>query len=643
AVGFTIARLTPGADGNSSAWQSYINITEQAGSVGPGTEDKLQATTENGALGTLSDHGDGRYSYSFATDVTAVPGVPYEPSLTHRVGLEIRGFAPVANPVYTFRPADGATTGIFGREIVSDAACNRCHENLSLHGGARFQHQYCVTCHNPGSADANSGNTVDETVMIHKIHRGAGLPSVLAGGEYALWGFLDRKHDYSSVIYPQDIRNCRNCHDESDPATPEAGNWIDVPTIEACGSCHDDVDFATGTNHATGIPAGNSDCGICHDRNSPASADRTHRIPEQDAARAFRFNLLGVSATAPGQFPVVRFSVTDPTRDDAFWDIRADAPFTTPSSSAVNINIAWNTIEISNAGSGSSGAPGQPVRIDALATATANGDGSYNATAATAIPGDITGSGVVGLEGRAALDVAGSSSPERIPITNASAFFLITDPAPVPRRQVVDLARCNDCHQSLSLHGANRTDDIVNCLTCHTANATDIAKRVQAGVDGSNAPDGKREESIEMKYMTHALHAGTVREGGYIVYDFFGAPVDFSAVVYPGRLATCTGCHRPGSYYPVGAFALGTTIDSGADRASPLDDTRITPNTSACFGCHDRAAAVAHMEQNGGAFDAAQTAEGILVSAARGTVIETCDVCHGPGRIADTAAIHGLQ
>ena len=118
-----------------------------------------------------------------------------------------------------------ATTGVFSREIVSDTACNACHERLMFHGGGRRDVQYCVTCHNPGSTDAQSTNTVDFTVMIHKIHRGAELPSVVAGGEYYIVGFGNDKVDYSHIEWPQDIRNCQACHDENDDRTPQAQNW----------------------------------------------------------------------------------------------------------------------------------------------------------------------------------------------------------------------------------------------------------------------------------------------------------------------------------------------------------------------------------------------------------------------------------
>jgi mono/diheme cytochrome c family protein len=45
------------------------------------------------------------------------------------------------------------------------------------------------------------------------------------------------------------------------------------------------------------------------------------------------------------------------------------------------------------------------------------------------------------------------------------------------------------------------------------------------------------------------------------------------------------------------------------------------------------------MEQNGGDFDAGKTAEGKTVSAG----VETCSVCHGPGRTADVKLMHGVD
>ncbi len=100
--------------------------------------------------------------------------IPYDGSLPHRVGLEIRltPAIPANNAIYTFTPATNLPVNESGREIVDNDTCNACHDNLSFHGGARFDLQYCAMCHESYSYDAQSGNTIDLKVMIHKIHSG---------------------------------------------------------------------------------------------------------------------------------------------------------------------------------------------------------------------------------------------------------------------------------------------------------------------------------------------------------------------------------------------------------------------------------------------------------------------------------------
>jgi OmcA/MtrC family decaheme c-type cytochrome len=646
AIGFMIAKLVPGADGNASVWQSYINRIETPGAgPWPGTEDQVQATTENGADGMLVDNGDGSYEYTYATDVANVAGVPYDPTLTHRASFEIRGFVPVLNPNYTFQPSTGATTGIFSRQIVADTSCNACHDQLALHGDGRFTVQTCVVCHNPGSTDAQSTNTVDLKQMIHKIHRGADLHVVQDGGEYAIWGFGNTKHDFSEVEWPQDIRNCRKCHDENNPATPDAANWFNVPTIEACGACHDDVNFETAENHPAGVSVTNSDCTICHGSDSPIRPDRVHVILEREAAKAFQYNIIDITDTAPGETPNVVFSVSDPTNGGALYDIENDEPFVQGSDSTMNIDIAWTTLALNNLGSNSgsaSGTPALPIRINVLGGgAMNNGDNTFTAVAGSAIPAGTIGSGLVSIEGHPAADVDSDGSYERLPVIGVTASYAITDATPQDRAKIVDIDRCNVCHERLSLHGNNRTGNIELCRSCHTPDTTDINRRVQYGADSSNSPDGKDEETVDFKPMIHAIHAGGDRTNPLVVYGFSG-PEDFSRIEFPGHLNNCENCHLPGTYYPVGASALAATIDTGVDLDSPFDDLNITPNAAACWGCHDRPVAVAHMIGHGGAFDAMQTPEGTLISQSAGTVIETCDVCHGPGRVADVGVHHGV-
>ncbi len=636
-VRFTLAKLKP-VTGNDqlSDWQSYINRTEEVdGSVGSGTEDEIQATNDRD--GTLVNNADGTYSYTFENDVTAITepvAVSYESTLTHRLALQISGGSqPVVNATYDFRPDGGAIETT--RDIVKTESCNSCHGNLAIHGGGRVEVKYCVTCHNPGTIDANSGNTVDFKVMVHKIHSGANLPSVVAGGDYIIWGFTDSEHDYSEVVYPQDIRNCTKCHDDSDTTnTPDSSNWQDAPSRAACGSCHDDVDFATGTGHVAGPQSNDDSCETCHSASGVVNA---HVIGAEVAAQAFQYNLISVTNTSPGEFPTVTFSVTDPANADATYNLTTDPAFTTGSGvSRLAIDIAWDTRDYTNTGNG--GGNASAVSLDPLGGgATAVGDGSYVITSGVAIPTDVTGSLAVAIEGHPAGDVDGDGTySDRIPVTGVVSYYGITDSTAVLRRDVVDIDKCQACHNILSIHGSNRNGSVALCTLCHNPNNTDIAQRP---ADSATTSDGKVEESIDLKTMIHAIHAGDMRENDLFVYGFGNTEHDFSAVQIPGELENCETCHLEDAYtLPLADNVLGTSISTGVDVADPADDTKITAAAAVCSSCHDSALSQAHMEQQGGAsFSTTQSAIDNAV------VVETCEFCHGEGNAEDVKTVHGIE
>jgi len=644
---FTLAKLVPAAGGNPAYWQSYINRTEAIDNppIGPGTQPAIQATSESN--GTLVNHMDGTYTYTFATDVMAVTSplaVSWQPTLTHRLGVQISGGTnpvPVTNAAYDWRPSDGATAGVDRMDIVQTASCNECHSKLALHGGGRVETKYCVTCHNPGSVDANSGNTVDFKVMIHKIHRGEFLPSVETGGEYAIWGFGDSKHDYSEVVLPQDIRNCTKCHDEADAATPQAGYWNTQYSVEACGSCHDDVNFATGAGHTDGaIVAANGECTICHGAGFAPSAEEAHLIPDKVAGVNYKLNIMSVASTAPGQFPVITYEVTNPTAGNARYNIMSstDPAWT---SGSVSILLGWNNVDHHNQGNGSATTPASAVSLNARAASsgnnaapTANADGTFTVTSLRAIPASETGSGVAGMTARVGADHDGDGTfTDRVPVKSVVKYFAITDAAPVARRSVVDIINnCDDCHDQLTLHGENRTDEPQICVICHNANNTDISRRP---ADPLTAVDGLKEQTIDMKVMVHAIHGAGKRENPYVVYGFGNSVNDFSHVGYPGILNNCNACHKANTFVlPVKDGVLATTVDSGASRSDHSDDTNVTPTTAVCSACHDTDLAKLHMTQNGGLF---------TMSGDPGTYNETCAVCHGPGRTADIVEVHSLN
>ena len=643
-IRFVLSQLSAGTGGGSSEWHSYV--TRSSNGIA-----NAQANTETATSGTFVDYGDGTYEYTFEQALTDYPGGPTFNSIkTHRLGIEIRGQAPISsNGIHDFVPAGGAP--LLERKIVDNNTCNACHDRLEFHGGPRTDVEYCVTCHNPNSTDEDSGNTVDMKALIHNIHAGR--------DGYAIIGYRGSLHDYSDIQWTQDIRNCQTCHEESDLNTPQASNWQLVPNRAACGTCHyDDGDTLNGVHdyaiedgvHPLGLTlTDDTQCLLCHGPdativNGDVQVAKAHEIPEAIAAQAFEYEVVSVADTGPGDFPTVSIRVLDPTDPNyatdpasTAWDINdVNGPFQT-GSARIKVDIAWSTNDYGNvdpsddlARPALTGAPFAPIGVDFKSGAANNGSNVFTKTSTSAIPTGITGSGVAIVEGRPQLDLG--NGPESLAVVGRGKSFAITDAAPVDRRQVVNIEKCNDCHNTLALHGDNRVGNTELCSTCHNPNATDINRRVAGG--SCEVALGADDESIDLKRMIHGIHSGNVGLCGY-----GNRPHDYTALVYPGHLNNCEGCHLAGTYYPVDPDAvMATTVDVGADRSSLLDDLVISPNAAVCSSCHTSNLAKNHMIQNGGDFDAGKDNTGTLISSG----VETCTLCHGPGRSADVGEVHAV-
>jgi len=632
-VRMTLAQLQPAVGGDPSRWQSYLVKTETpAPGVGTGDGgDELQATYQHASGGTLAHLGAGAYGFRFGSDdgssdmdirdvvasgVSPV-AVPYDADFTHRVAMQFSNSLPVrGNPTLDFVPSGAALST---RAIVDTATCNSCHNELALHGGGRKDVEYCVTCHNPGSVDANSDQSVDLTVMTHRIHAGRHLPSVEAGGEYAIWGYRDSKHDYSEVGFPQTLSNCEKCHDTDNGQTPDADNYATMPNQAACGSCHDDVDFPSGAGHNGIAQADNSACAGCHDADAIRAV---HTPPEQVLAANFEYNVEDVSHSIVTGMVDVRFSVTNPADGDSAYDILQDPEFTADAS-RLAVLVGWDTRDYHNTGSGRAAA--QPLSIDPLSAgstpATDNLDGTFTVTAT--LPPGAMGSGAVAIEGHPAGDPGDGVYDVRVPVRSAFEFFAITDVGPVPRRAPIDVVdRCGNCHGSLSMHGANRTDEGQVCVMCHNPNATDIARRPDdhTSIDTLTA-DGKKEETIDFKVLIHAIHGAAKRPEPFVVWGYGSTEHVFGPeeVTFPGILSRCDACHSDDSYtLPLAPGVLGTTIDTAPDAAmradasdealnDPDDDLNVSPTAAVCSACHSAQVAKAHMEHNGASFEVRQS------------------------------------
>jgi OmcA/MtrC family decaheme c-type cytochrome len=621
--------LTPGPAGTSfiAAWwdagtRYYTAYTTRSQTSPITGVTAIQAGTDTG--GKYTDLETGHFKYTFGTALPA----GFDPTKTTTIGIYGRRVMPAdildgklytANLEYDFRP-DGAAIVDKWDKINQATSCNNCHDPLSAHGGSRQDVKLCILCHQPQSVDPDTGNTVDMKVMVHKIHAGEHLPSVVAGTPYQIIGNAQSVNDYSTLAYPQDIRNCANCHEGTVAASkPSQGAvWYTYPSSAACGSCHDDVNFTTGANHAAG-PAADSTCATCHQPQGNVEWDagikNAHVVPLKSVQlKGFKASIVSVDNVGAGKKITVNFKLQN--GDNSFVD---PGYFKVAANGSLNILLGGNTDDYLNAGAL---AAGQPFR-EAAQTATYNaatGIGSYTFT--NAIPAAAKGTWTVSIETRRAYAL--SPAPVKGPTTvNEGApnqpFNIAVTGVVKARRTLVALAKCNVCHDRLDIlfsHG-NQRIAIEHCVICHNPNGSDIGRRP---ADGSQNPG----ESIEFARMIHRIHTGDLLDQDYSIFGFGGAAANFNEVRYPGDRRNCLACHVSAAAYSLPLPITNQPVVTDRDFFSPMGSA-----TAACTGCHDSRDVLAHASLNTAYFPKNPTIPA-----------EACGTCHGTGTDWDVAKVH---
>lgn len=539
-----------------------------------------QAAADTG--GTFTKISDGVYEYRFGTKLPA----NYDRAATHTVAAWASrnlaefdlGTTPAAK-AFNWVPSGSAVTET--RHITTNQKCNTCHGTLVAHG-TRTTVELCAVCHTPQTTDPDTGNTVDLTAMVHKIHRGSSLPSVVAGTPYVIIGNQQSVHDFSSVVYPADVRNCNSCHLEGAGGDQHLQN----PSRRACGSCHDNVNFATGQNHANLPQVSDSQCRNCHtpmgELDFDVSITGAHMVERfSKSLPGIKFSIFDVSNTAPGQRPIVTFGLTD----------KSDRPLDASAMTRLALVLAGPAY--------SSGDNGPVISEDVRRATGANG--RYTWQFAAALPDTAARTWTVGIEGYRNVTLLSGTTQERVVRDaghNVVSNFRVTDSVVTPRRQVVANEKCNACHYSINFHGSNR-NDVQQCVLCHNPTATDRAQR---------SADKGEPESINFKEMIHRIHRGEENTRDVTIYGFGGAPTNFNEVRYPRPKSDCGACHLNGSEQLPLRDNLAPTVDPrGFFNLSP-------PATGACLSCHSTASAAAHADIN--------------ISSRFG---ESCTTCHGQG------------
>ncbi len=611
-VRFTLAKLIPGSNGDVSHWQSYINRVKDEREAFPESSVAVQAANEGD--GELVDNQNGTYQYTFANDVlnasnplTSEP-ILWEENLTHRIAIEVRSSDnnPPQNAHIDFVPS-GAEVSMT-RDIVAIESCNQCHTQLAFHGGNRIDTPYCVTCHNEGSSEPISGESLDFKAMIHKIHRGANLPGIKAqgdGAKYSIFGFRNTEHVYaennsgqvSGVHFPQDIRQCTNCHvgeqgsvelvDSATPITTDGDNWQNYPTLEACSSCHDDIAFNENmlaakpnmVKHEAAFPASNTDCSTCHGVGQSAEVTQFHTKPIMAgklAAQMVRFSSKSASL-GQGILPSVDVTIHISKNDMPISDLSQITPYlwTNP-----YVLINWDDgtgYQAAYDPFGNIAPSDNQLHLDECVATDVVGDFICNWSTATLNNGQALDTGTIAVtfaDASVCIDASSrelttcpltGAGIERLPAMVEKQFYDVNSMSlttTYAEKVAADLQSCNTCHGDLAVHmeatNTHAATDFAQCTSCH--NATRVS--YYTGRPG------------DLKFQVHKLHANNAfADGGHGAH-------------YPSPISECGQCHTDEQV----DLPLMQNDRPSFTTTTGIFDNRVytSPMTVVCSSCHLR-------------------------------------------------------
>lgn len=619
----------------------YVSYTT-ASATGAALGTITRPTFEEGG-GTLTSSAVGTYTYTMKAQAPA----GFDPTVTTTIGMSasrnLTAFnlgTNYAGATFNFVPNGSAVT--VTRDVIRDASCNRCHDQLAFHGGHAFGIAECVMCHQPQNQDPVTGNSLDLKVMAHAIHMGSSLPSVVGtsakpGAPYEIAGYMGILSNFSTVVDPADTRRCEVCHDQKSGAT-QAANYKTNPSAAACGACHNDINFQTGfssgsePNHPPGPLPDSSTCANCHTSTAqqpfdssipgahvvPADTPQTYPQNPDTFLAGLNFTISSVTNTAAGQTPTVIFTLTDNSGNNIPLS-QASPSFTMTGPTA--------DYGLTNFGSGTTNTPGYVT--ESAAGATCSG-GSCSYTFTHAIPAGSTGTFTIGGEARETVTVlAGTTEQQSVSLSavNPVVNFSVDGSPVAARRTVVQLSNCNQCHVYLSLHGGLR-NNTQYCPICHNPSNTDFTTRPMAAVASYQSQPN---QGINFALLAHRIHFGVngpadAEKNPYVVIGHNGSVNDFSTVLYPAMSPTgsttytqnCSLCH-------VNSSEQNDLATLGS--LNPVTDPQgwinpVQPISSACSGCHTSKGEASHFLAN-------TTSLG-----------ESCNTCHGTGAAFSVDSVH---
>jgi Outer membrane cytochrome MtrC/MtrF-like, domains II/IV len=590
-------------------WQNYTNLSKTEDGPGffgagaaVGTTSVIQADGVNCTMTDGALLGD--FTCTVATDFTTVTTpipVTFEPALTHRVAVFFGSHPTVGQPgngwvdIIPQTLIDGGTLAaaqaavVDTRDIATTASCNECHGILHGHGGDRVEVAICVTCHNPGTSDPDSGLSMDMAAMIHSIHLGNDAGSTVAVGaahpaivggfnedgailratDYIV-GHRGSDNNFSEITFPGRLDDCQKCHTAADIETPDGDNPLNAPSKLACVSCHDETAW-----NATHSGRNDSTCLTCHSGQFSVAA--THEFTTTEFVTTITMDApANGTHYVTGEAPLITVTVADGTGTDVGGYTTADF------NSTSNPTGVYNDGSIYIYGPRSKSAP-------VLATGTMQ-DPAF--VAALALDDTLTPSQGHSMQ----LSATGTNSDPQV-LTDATGFkyqtLAVTDDmtpgtymvlarvgvgsSSSERAWALTNIQIGTATEQLKVTGGG-TRDALNapgCESCHyLADYSSTAHRAFFGTDGCLAcHDQSGNHADPLANRVHAVHAAS--SAGDLVVSR-----EFSEVTYPQNANHCKACHTSGN-----------------------TSFRTNPLGFACVGCHgDATDAKDHMVQMGANF-----------------------------------------
>ncbi|MEI6801892.1 MAG: OmcA/MtrC family decaheme c-type cytochrome [Burkholderiales bacterium] len=715
-------------------WVSYIVTT-----VPTTTAAATARAPSTDANGTLVDNGDGSYKYTFFTDVTkvkdqvagftlAAPKVAadlgdltYDAAKIHRLTLVISGNVPgtgtntatavqavagvpIAKPVnviYDFLPSTGKAVALAdaGQRLVVDvASCNECHtklggipgtESAAFHGGSRQDPKYCVVCHTDqrkfGAATVTSTNyafpgtqatifdgvnVADFPVLIHRVHKG----EMLIKSGYNFGGVL-----LNETRFPQDIRNCTKCHDNTAPkAAPQADNYKNVPSRLACGACHDGIDFATGTGktnagaldgHLAKRPlTDDTECATCHkaativaahvpvsppnsanallvaggnnNTNAAWIANNSKNLPE--GAIQIGYDIKSASRNASKQ-PVIVFKMlqngvavplNDKTTKTEIWDNFMGSPsvyfvFSVPqdgiaapqdfnASASGYIKTIWNGTA-TGTGAGTIAGPDTSGYYTITLTGVAIPDSAKMLTAGVGYTYGLATTMPLTQTNLTKYPTAASTI---IPALKTGGLIVIAEDKTLVatgytgRHAIVVDTKCNACHEQLGVF----TEESFHAGQRNDGNSCSWCHTPNRTSSGWSADSAS---------FVHAIHAASKRVKPF-TWHAATVTSSFDNIAYPAVLANCETCHITGTY-DFSATASASAVSNRLYRTVGTGKYNAAANALTAFSLSPYVTAD-NVKDYGAGFSF-NAATGVTVEAAGTTLVNSpvttsCFSCH---------------